>query len=169
MSKLWGSLHLDLPARESLERALNDFEGTVIFVSHDRYFISAVADCVAEIDGGRLSYTEGGYESWREAKRQAAELAARQEEEHARAEYAERRKESYRSKKDRAAEAAVKSRIKQIEADISRSEAEEAEVQAALADPAVTSDYKRVEELCVRLEEIKKRQEELYSEYEELI
>ena len=161
--------HLDLPARESLERALKDFEGTVIFVSHDRYFISAVADCVAEIDGGRLSYTEGGYESWREAKRQAAELAARQEEEHARAEYAERRKESYRSKKDRAAEAAVKSRIKQIEADISRSEAEEAEVQAALADPAVTSDYKRVEELCARLEEIKKRQEELYSEYEELI
>ena len=48
--------HLDLPARESLERALKEFGGTLIFVSHDRYFISALADCVAEIEGGKLNF-----------------------------------------------------------------------------------------------------------------
>ncbi len=161
--------HLDLPARESLERALKEFGGTVVFVSHDRYFVAAVADCVAEIEGGRLTYCEGGYESWRQAKKLAAERLAWQREAAAREEYAERRKEGWRSKKERAAEAAAKSRIKQIEADISRSEAEEAEVQSALADPAVTADYKEVERLCGRLSQIKKRQEELYSEYEKLI
>lgn len=161
--------HLDLTARESLERALKEFEGTVIFVSHDRYFISAVADCVAEIEGGALTYTEGGYESYREQKK----LAARQQEEQKllaeQREYAERKKESYRSRKDRAAEAAAKARMKQIEAEISLNESREAEIQAALADPAVTADYKQIEKLCAQLEEVKKRQEELYSEYEKLI
>lgn len=161
--------HLDLPARESLERALKEFEGTLIFVSHDRYFITALADCVAEIEGGKLTFAECGYEAFRELKKErAAEeeralAAARQEE------YLKRRSESYRSKKERAAEAGLKARIKKIEADIAEKEGEEAEISNLLADPSVTADYRRVEELCARLEIIKKEQEELYKEYETLI
>ena len=60
-------------------------------------------------------------------------------------------------------------RIKQIEAAISSSEEEEAAIQSSLADPAQTADYKQVDELCRRLEEVKRRQEELYAEYEKLI
>ncbi len=161
--------HLDLPARESLEKALSEFAGTVIFVSHDRYFISALADCVAEIEGGKLSFTAGGYEAFREVKKEQARLAEEEREAEERREFAERKKEGYRSRKERAAEAAAKARIKQIEADISSFEAEEAEIQTQLADPVTTSDYKEVEKLCRRLEEIKKMQEELYSEYEKLI
>ena len=161
--------HLDLPARESLERALKEFEGTLIFVSHDRYFITALADCVAEIEGGKLTFAECGYEAFRELKKErAAEeeralAAARQDE------YLKRRSESYRSKKERAAEAGLKARIKKIEADIAEKEGEEAEISNLLADPSVTADYRRVEELCARLEVIKKEQEELYKEYETLI
>ena len=161
--------HLDLPARESLEKAIKQFEGTVIFVSHDRYFIAALADGIAEIEGGKLNFVQGGYEAFRAQK---AELARRLEEGEAarrQAEYAERKAAGYRSKKERAAEAAAKARIKQIEAEISLGESEEAEIQQQLADPAVTADYKQVEQLCRRLEEIKTRQEELYSEYEKLI
>ena len=161
--------HLDLPARESLERALKEFEGTLIFVSHDRYFITALADCVAEIEGGKLTFAECGYEAFLELKKErAAEeeralAAARQDE------YLKRRSESYRSKKERAAEAGLKARIKKIEADIAEKEGEEAEISNLLADPSVTADYRRVEELCARLEVIKKEQEELYKEYETLI
>lgn len=161
--------HLDLPARESLERALKEFEGTLIFVSHDRYFITALADCVAEIEGGKLTFAECGYEAFLELKKErAAEeeralAAARQEE------YLKRRSESYRSKKERAAEAGLKVRIKKIEADIAEKEGEEAEISNLLADHSVTADYRRVEELCARLEVIKKEQEELYKEYETLI
>ena len=161
--------HLDLPARESLEAALKSFEGTVIFVSHDRYFISALSDCVAEIEDGKLNFVKGGYESFREAKSQQAKKLEEEREKIAQAEYSERRKESYRSKKDRAAEAAVKGRIKAIEAALSSNEAEEADIQAQLADPSVTADYREVERLCARLDSLKEEQEKLYSEYAELI
>lgn len=161
--------HLDLPARESLEAALKSFEGTVIFVSHDRYFISALSDCVAEIEDGKLNFVNGGYESFREAKSQQAKKLEEEREKIAQAEYSERRKESYRSKKDRAAEAAVKGRIKAIEAALSSNEAEEADIQAQLADPSVTADYREVEHLCARLDSLKEEQEKLYSEYAELI
>ena len=161
--------HLDLPARESLEQALKEYNGTLIFVSHDRYFISALSDCVAEIDGGALGFYEGGYETYREEKEKLAEAEEEERDLLSRAAYAERKKESYRSKKDRAAEAALKARVKQIEADICLNESREEQIQTQLADPAVASDYKKMAELCKELEDIKKQQEELYLEYEKLI
>ena len=161
--------HLDLPARESLERALKEFGGTLIFVSHDRYFISALADCVAEIEGGKLNFVNGNYESFREEKRrQAKELAEMQAKETQQA-YLESRREGYRSKKERAAEAAQKARIKQIEEAISKNEEEEAALSEKLADPAVTADYREIERLCRRLDELKREQEELYIQYDKLI
>ena len=161
--------HLDLPARESLERALKDFAGTVIFVSHDRYFISALADCVAEIEDGKLNFVNGGYEAFREEKKKLAAEREQAAAAAAEAEYLEKKREGYRSKKERAAEAAQKERIKRIEAAISQNEGEEAEISAKLADPAVTADYREVERLCRRLDELKREQEELYAEYDKLI
>ena len=161
--------HLDLPARESLERALKEFEGTLIFVSHDRYFITALADCIAEIEDGVLNFAECGYEDYRSAKaRRAAEKRAA-EEEAARRVHVAAVSESYRSKKERAAEVAARERIKRIEAEISESERREEEISALLADPAETADYRRVEQLCAELDGLKKRQEELYLEYEKLL
>ena len=161
--------HLDLPARESLESALKNFEGTVLFVSHDRYFIAAVAERIAEIEGGRLSVYDGGYEAYREGKRSLAAEVEAEREKRARAEYEEGRKDAFRSRRQRAEEAAARARIKQLERDISSAETEEGEIESRLSDPGVTADYREVERLCRRLEELKKIQEELYSEYEKLI
>ena len=161
--------HLDLPARESLERALKEFGGTLIFVSHDRYFISALADCVAEIEGGKLNFVNGNYESFREEKRRQAKELAEMQAKEAQQAYLESRREGYRSKKERAAEAAQKARIKQIEEAISKNEEEEAALSEKLADPAVTADYREIERLCRRLDELKKEQEELYIQYDKLI
>jgi ATP-binding cassette subfamily F protein 3 len=161
--------HLDLPARESLEKALKEFDGTVIFVSHDRYFISAIAGGIAEIEGGKLNYFEGSYDDYKQKKEEAARLKLQAEEEAARAAYEKSREASYRSRKDRAQEAQQKARIKQIEADISLCEQREAELSAQLADTSVTSDYRRLNEVLSQLDEIKKRVEELYAEYEKLL
>ena len=161
--------HLDLPARESLERALKEFGGTLIFVSHDRYFISALADCVAEIEGGKLNFVNGNYESFREEKRRQAKELAEMQAKEAQQAYLESRREGYRSKKERAAEAAQKARIKQIEEAISKNEEEEAALSEKLADPAVTADYREIERLCSRLDELKREQEELYIQYDKLI
>jgi ATP-binding cassette, subfamily F, member 3 len=65
--------HLDLPTREALEQALAGFAGTLLFVSHDRYFINRVATRVAAFQEGRLGLTDGGYDEYLAA---AGRLAA---------------------------------------------------------------------------------------------
>lgn len=161
--------HLDLPARESLERALKEFGGTLLFVSHDRYFISALAGKVVEIEDCGLKTYGGGYEFYNAEKKKTAEEKRAKEEEIKISEYKERKSESYRSSKERAAEARKKERIKQIETEICVYEGEEEEINSLLADPAVASDYKKVQELLGRLEELKNLLDVLYKEYEEMI
>lgn len=161
--------HLDLPARESLERAIKDFDGTVIFVSHDRYFITAIADTVLEIENQKLSAYQGGYEGYKTEKERLAAAAAQAERAESQRKWEEDRQSSYRSKKERAEEARVKARIKQIEGDISRLEAEEARLNAELADPVVVADYLKISAVLKGLEEVKNKLEELYVEYSTLI
>jgi ATP-binding cassette subfamily F protein 3 len=61
--------HLDVDSVEMLERALEEFDGTAIFTSHDRYFLDRIADRIVEVDGsGALADHEGGYSSWFEAR-----------------------------------------------------------------------------------------------------
>lgn len=69
--------HLDIPAKEAVEEALATFPGTYITVSHDRYFLDKVANCVLEIDNGTLKEYGGNYSYYREKK--AAELKAEAE------------------------------------------------------------------------------------------
>jgi ATP-binding cassette subfamily F protein 3 len=59
--------HLDIDSVELLERRLEEFEGTAIFVSHDRYFLDRIADRILEVVDGRLRSFEGGWSSWRAA------------------------------------------------------------------------------------------------------
>jgi ATPase subunit of ABC transporter with duplicated ATPase domains len=57
--------HLDIDAVEVLESALESFDGTAIFVSHDRYFLDRIADRIIEVPGdGSARSSEGGYSSW---------------------------------------------------------------------------------------------------------
>ncbi|MDN4620210.1 ABC-F family ATP-binding cassette domain-containing protein [Paenibacillus sp. PsM32] len=60
--------HLDISAREALEEALEEFPGTILTVSHDRYFINRIADQIWSLNGGELSVNIGNYEDWREWK-----------------------------------------------------------------------------------------------------
>ncbi len=157
--------HLDLPARESLEKSLKEFDGTVLFVSHDRYFISAVATKIVEIENKKLNTYEGNYELFtqQKARLKEEERQSRQSEDYAAKQ--QKRAESYRSKRDRAEEAQKKERIRQTEQRIAALEEEEASINAALADPAVLADYKEVIKLSARLSQIKNLLDSLYSEY----
>ena len=58
--------HLDIESVEMLESALEDFDGTAIFVSHDRYFLDRIADRILEVRGGGVRSFEGGWSTWRE-------------------------------------------------------------------------------------------------------
>jgi ATP-binding cassette subfamily F protein 3 len=61
--------HLDIGSLEVLERELERFPGTVVFVSHDRYFLDRISDKTAEVRDGELFRYEGGYSAWRESRR----------------------------------------------------------------------------------------------------
>lgn len=161
--------HLDLPARESLEQALKNFDGTVIFVSHDRYFISAVAESVVEIEDRTLKTYEGGFEGYKAEKDGAAEKKRLEEEAERLAKLNAERSSSYRSKKERAAEAALKAEVKNLEAQIAEREARESELGDLLADPAVTCDYIKLTSVTEELRKIKEELDTLYSRYGELI
>ncbi len=71
--------HLDIPSREALERSLEDFTETVVFVSHDRYFIERLADRFLVVENGRLRELTGGFEQYRQelrGRREAEKLAS---------------------------------------------------------------------------------------------
>jgi len=163
--------HLDLPARESLESALKEFDGTVLFVSHDRYFIQAIADKIAEISCGKITEYKGDYNSYNEYKKKlsAAEAERLNAEKYAAAEKAcaEKKEGAYKSKAERSAQAKLRERVRQVENAISALEEEEAEINGFLSSGC--SDYKEISSRCVRLEQIKNELDNLYSEYEKLI
>jgi ATP-binding cassette subfamily F protein 3 len=60
--------HLDIESVEMLEGALETFEGTAIFVSHDRYFLDRIADRILEVSDGHVRSYEGGWSTWRERR-----------------------------------------------------------------------------------------------------
>jgi ATP-binding cassette, subfamily F, member 3 len=67
--------HLDIDAVEVLEDAIERFDGTVVFVSHDRYFLDRIADRVAEVRDGAVRTSEGGFSSWQRMRREPEPLA----------------------------------------------------------------------------------------------
>lgn len=157
--------HLDLAARESLEDALRSFDGTVLFVSHDRYFIQAIADKIVEIKDGGMSEFKGTYSEFLAQKQTIKDTPATSPA----AEAKEKNNDGFRSKQSRAEEAKKRNRIREIEKEISALEEEEGKLSASLSDPSVTSDFKKLNEICTRLEEIRNRNEVLYEEYETLL
>jgi ATP-binding cassette, subfamily F, member 3 len=58
--------HLDLESVERLESAIDEFDGTVVFVSHDRYLLDRIADRIVEVRDGEANAYEGGWSCWRE-------------------------------------------------------------------------------------------------------
>lgn len=158
--------HLDLLARESLESALKEFDGTILFVSHDRYFIQAIADKVLELENGSILSFKGGYEDFRAYKATQKLLDSPQDTQNR---APAPTVSNYRSKEERALETKKRLRVKQIETEISELEKEESELNADLSNPEVTSNYTLLTKKCNRLEEIKTLLDTLYEEYETLI
>ena len=163
--------HLDLPARESLEAALKAFDGTILFVSHDRYFIRALAGKILELEDGQARTFVGNYDEYT-AKKQALKAAEKARESTPAPTVtpkSERAEGYYRSKEERAADARRRTRIKKIETEISALEEEDAKLNADLANPAVTANFELLNKTCNRIEEIKNSLDKLYEEYETLI
>ena len=160
--------HLDLAARESLETALREFDGTLLFVSHDRYFIRALAGKILELANNTATAFTGNYDEYT-AYKNTLSLQAQRIPAPSVSKNTEKKDGGYRSKEERAADARKRERIKKVETLITDLENEETQINDELALPEVTANFPLLQEKCNRLEEIKTQLEQLYEEYETLL
>lgn len=138
--------HLDLDAKEVLEKALADYDGTLLFVSHDRYFINELANKIVVAKDGQAKIYEGNYTYYlsEKAKEEAAqEETAAQEAPVVKA--VSENKLSYQEQKKRDSEKRkLERQVAQAEKDLEELEAKEQEIQEAMADPAIAADFSKL-------------------------
>ena len=163
--------HLDLPARESLEAALSEFDGTILFVSHDRYFIEAISSKIFEIENGQLQAYACRYGEYSEQKRQQRTLAeaAQKSVPAVPAPDKSQKTAGYKSKEERKNETKRRLRIQELEGQIEALEAETEQLGEEISTPEVAGNFALLSEKCNRLEAVKNRLDELYAEYETLL
>jgi ATP-binding cassette, subfamily F, member 3 len=127
--------HLDIPARETLEDALSAYEGTLITVSHDRYFLDRICTRLLVIEGTHVEAHLGNYSDWRERSRKSAPVAPQPAPPPVETKPAEKRAAASRdSDKQREREQRrLARRVETLEADVSKLETELAAVRAELA------------------------------------
>lgn len=164
--------HLDLSTKEVLEDALAEFGGTIILVSHDRYLLNKVASRIIEIKHDEVNSYDGNFDAYSEAVNAARQLKMQSEAEIKRAEeekaYKENKARQYRSKEQRAADAQKRNRIRELEKEIEDTEVLIFELENAISDPEIASDYSKMSEKCKELEEAKTSLDQRMDEWAEL-
>ena len=155
--------HLDAASREELENTLLDYSGTLLIISHDRYFINKLADRVLVLQKDGVKEYLGNYDYYLERTKGEAEQAKQEKTKR------EKPQNDYFLKKQQASEERKRqTKLARAEAEIERLDAAIAETQALLEDDAVAGDYERLMELSEQLEKLQKEQEEQYAVWEQL-
>jgi ATP-binding cassette subfamily F protein 3 len=164
--------HLDLAAKEVLENALADFGGTIVFISHDRYFINRIATKVIEVAGGRLTTHLGNYDDYL-ARRTAPAATSRADATPgpppAGGVSPRRRRDGSAARRgfDRELEK-LRVRLAAVEEEISTHEARLAELAHVLADPDLYRDGERAREIARTRKDTEAQMAWLMREWEEL-
>ncbi|MGD6818318.1 ABC-F family ATP-binding cassette domain-containing protein [Metabacillus sp. 113a] len=164
--------HLDLDSKEVLENALVDYPGTILFVSHDRYFINRIATKVCELSRDGLELFLGDYDYYLSKKQEQEELAALEQQEKTALSPAKEQKEtklSYQQEKElKKLERQRSRRIEEIESAIFSFE-EKIEVnEQLLADPDYYQDHEKLQEINRQNEEYRLSVANLMDEWEQL-
>ncbi|WP_270577665.1 ABC-F family ATP-binding cassette domain-containing protein [Caldibacillus thermoamylovorans] len=165
--------HLDLDSKEILENALVDFPGTILFVSHDRYFINRIATKVFELSTDGVTEYLGDYDYYIEKKEEMMEIQKLSEEsEHNQTQEPASdldAKTRYEQEKElKKVERQKKRRIEEIETLIESLEMEIAEKEQQFLHPEIYSDHTKVAELNKEIEKAKSKIETLLEEWSEL-
>lgn len=160
--------HLDIDSKEVLENALIDFDGTLLFVSHDRYFINRVATKVLEISETGSTLYLGDYDYYLEKKAELEELQEAKQDQAILSDKSasELDASDYQKQKENQKEIRkITRRIQQIEDKLDIIEAREAEIAEAMEE---TNDAVELIELQAELDKITQEQDQLMQEWEEL-
>lgn len=162
--------HLDIDNKEVLENALIDYEGTLLFVSHDRYFINRIATKVIELspEGSRLFL--GDYDYYLEKKKEEAEIAAllAAEENDAPIVVSAGKENFQKSKEQQKLVRSLQRKISDIEQTMSQTDEIITQLETEMIKPDILADHKQLQELNEKLEIARAKQNELLEKWEEL-
>ena len=157
--------HLDILSREALENAVKDFDGTVIAVSHDRYFINALATRILALGSGKPELFNGGYSDYLEfVNRREAQDRVREKDD---APMSAAKAEYLLNKQQRSAERTRQKELERTEARIAEAEGEIASIDGLMSGEAA-SDYKRLSELSEKRAALDGELALLYEKWESL-
>ncbi len=161
--------HLDIISKEILEDALKSYEGTVLYVSHDRYFINRTATRILELTNQKLVNYIGNYDYYLEKKEELTSVYAPQLQEEKPLEKMSSTKQDWQQKKEE--QARIRKReneLKKTEKAIEELETRDKEIDEELAKPEVATDPSKCIPLSAEKGEIAEKLEELYEKWEEL-
>ena len=164
--------HLDIEAKEVLEEALDNYDGTLLFVSHDRYFINELANKIISVRDGHAKIYNGNYSYYLDEK--AKQAAAAQEAEAQKAETEttpaasqNKGKLSYQEQKARDSQKRKLERaVSDAEAKIEKLEAEEKEIQTEMANPEIAASFEKLGPLQEKLSAVQEQLDQANNEWE---
>ena len=170
--------HLDITSKEILEQALNDYEGTVLYVSHDRYFVNQTATRILDLYNKQFYSFAGNYDYYLE-KKDVVEQPSGEVQPNgqtttagANTDAAESASDSKLSWQQQKEEQALKrkkeNRLRKCEDDIAALEDEIAQLNEQMADPAIATDVAKLQELSKKQNALQETLEQRYEEWEEL-
>jgi len=169
--------HLDLFSKEVLESALLDYDGTLLFISHDRYFLNKMAERIEELNPEGIEHFLGNYDDYLEKKQELREMVAEQsmilsgkENRNANSSAGEKAgATSYEAEKQaKRQERARARRLEQLEESIAKFESDIANLEAELMLPEVYQDYAVLQERQTAIDKLKSELAAAYEEWETL-
>jgi len=158
--------HLDLDSKEVLENALLDFPGTIIFVSHDRYFINRIATKVIELASDDATLFLGDYDYYLEKKEEMEELAL--ENSVIENTVVTKVNTSTIDKEAKKKERQLRRQLEELESQIPTIDAKIATIEEKLCEPEIFQDHEAVQQLQSELDQLKDKQDDLSNEWLEL-
>ena len=150
--------HLDLPSREALEDALKAYTGTLLVVSHDRYFVNSLATTIVELENKQLNTYVGNYDSFIATKSKVPTDTPKQT----------KPTSTYRNPKQRAEQTNRAKRLKELESLITKLEQEIENLQNQMALPEIASDFSKLSQIMQQLDVANAKLEQALVEWEEL-
>ena len=161
--------HLDITSKEILEEALNNYEGTVLYVSHDRYFINKTATRILELTNQKLVNYIGNYDYYLEKKEELTQIYAPTQEEESAPEAVSATKLDWKQQKEEQARMRKRENdLKKTEKAIEELETRDKEIDEEMSDPQVATNVSKCVALSKEKAEIAEKLEELYEKWEEL-
>ena len=160
--------HLDIASREILEEALNSYTGTLLYVSHDRYFINQTATRILDLTNHTLVNYMGSYDYYLEKRDELTAIYAPSREEDSAVAVSQEKISWQQKKEEQARKRKRENDLKKTEKRISELEERDGEIDQLLSQPEIATDPQQCAELSQEQEGIKSELEDLYEKWESL-